>query len=263
MAKWNTWIGGAAAAFAAAGLVAAAPPAAAQSLDMGSLGGSAEGSSWTGNSTGSLFCGTTTVYPFLQWGWHPDSSRAPQFAENPEGVSGGTGAGSLDVGVDGPSDVVAFLHPTHTALVQAEGLGMDMFLDGNVGPSYQLRVIGAERTDSGGDGHDVGFTSLVWEPRYNGGNPAAGQWKSYSNLEDGQWWSTRDIAGTSGRTPVSLQTIKDANPEAQITNYGVQVGSGAAASTQFVDKIRFGCTTWDFETLSGFSSGSDGSSGSN
>ncbi|MFC4605470.1 hypothetical protein [Rhodococcus kronopolitis] len=259
MAKRNTRIGGAVAAIAAAAIVATAPPAAAQSADMGS-GGSNDGSSWDGGSTGGSFCGTTPVFPILSWGWLPLDGRAPKFVPNPD-TPGGTGSGALDFGVASTSETVSYYHPTRTALVQAGGLAFSAYLEeGNVAPSYQLKVLGAERTDTG-DGAAVGFTSLVWEPHYNGGNPPADTWQTFTALEEGQWWSTRDIAGATGRQRVSLEAIKAANPNARITSYGLQVGSGASASTQFADNVTFGCTNWDFEVLPSLSSGS-ASSGS-
>ncbi|MGW6693423.1 hypothetical protein ACWF62_06580 [Rhodococcus sp. NPDC054953] len=153
------------------------------------------------------------------------------------------------------SDEVTFYQPTRTPLAEAAGLGYNVFLDGTVAPAYQLRVWGANRTDGAADG----FTSLTWEPSRNGGNPGVGEWKNFDALEDGLWWSSRDIAGATGRQAVSLDAIRTANPDAVIRAYGVRVGTGAAASTSFAVNVKFGCDTWDFESLPSLSSGSSGS----
>lgn len=66
-----------------------------------------------------------------------------------------------------------------------------------------------------------------------------------SALENGYWWSTQSIAGSTGgqANPVPLSQIKVANPEALIFAYGVNVGTGAAGSISNVDTLTFGCTT--------------------
>lgn len=187
-------------------------------------------------------CIHTNVYPFplLDWGWGPNDGVAPRFAAAP----GPSGAGYLDLYTP-PNGVTNFFHPgINTPLSMLLG-GNSLGFRHQGATAFQLRIRGADRPD------DLsGFTTLVWEPVYNG-NPPANAWVDSFDLARGQWWSTRDIGGQpAGAATANLRTLEEissANPRAFVTEYGVNVGRTNVASQGLADDIVYGCARWDFE----------------
>src|SRR5690606_23878076 len=127
--------------------------------------------------------------------------------------------------------------PQATELVRAQGLGFKHKVNSGTAPAYQLRIYGASNSSKNGLAKDNGYAALNWEPAYNTGTtltPDADDWITVGDLENGQWWSTRDIRGlksaNNGGSTQSLAQIAFNNPNAVIVAYGVNLGSGAQAS---------------------------------
>lgn len=163
-----------------------------------------------------------------------------------DGPTGSDGNGSLKLTTDSQSKQNYF-KATNTPLSSVTGLGYKMYDTAGVPASYQLQVLGVHRTDGAST-----FTSLVWEPVYNGqSNGPNGGFVSESNLENGIWWSSHPIDGADylngNPTYVSLSAIQAANPNAVVVDYGVNVGSGTPNATSYVDDVSFGGDVTNFE----------------
>ncbi|ROZ88648.1 hypothetical protein [Gordonia sp. OPL2] len=184
-------------------------------------------------------CIHTNVYPVATWGWVPLSAHAPRFVTGPAGASGN---GSLDL--LNPRGAVNYFHlgintPLNQLASQRYALG---FQHQGRYVSYQLRVRGADRTDRAASG----FSTLVWEPRFNGGI-GNDRMVTSRDLARGRWWSTSPIAGLPTRDQaIPLTEIARLNTRAFVTEYGVQNTSSEAA---FVDNLVYGCAKWDFQPM--------------
>lgn len=185
--------------------------------------------------------GVTTSTQTAPNGWYTEDG-APTYVAGPTGA---TGNGSLKFQAPTISSKNNFFHQVaNLPLGQVTGLGYSLYDTAGIPASYQLEITGAKRLNS----TTRSFTTLVWEPVYNGqsNGPTTG-FVSESNVEKGTWWSSNPIAGAPDRnTFVSLQTILAANPGAVVIAYGSSVGSGTPGAVSYVDNIRFGDTTTDF-----------------
>lgn len=87
-----------------------------------------------------------------------------------------------------------------------------------------------------------GFTTLVYEPVYNGG--------SLDAVRDGAaiWWSTRAIPGvpTSTTSYVSLADISAANPDATVSAVIINQGGGNPGLVSLVPSLTLNGTTYSF-----------------
>lgn len=120
-------------------------------------------------------------------------------------------------------------------------------------PALQLSMTGCPSLNSAGTAPDPnGFTTLVYEPVYNTASlPAAGTWHSWDAIDSGnaKWWSTRTITGLTGGTqasPATWNQIVAACPNGKAYQLPVNLGSGAAGSDAYVDRVSYNGTTWDF-----------------
>lgn len=175
-------------------------------------------------------------------GWGPQDGT-PTYVDGPTGSDGN---GSLKLTTASQSKQDYFKSAT-TPLSEVSGLGYKLYDTAGVPASYQLQVLGVNRTDSSST-----FTSLVWEPVYNGQtNGPNGGFVSENNLENGIWWSSHPISGADyvngSPTYVSLSAIQAANPDAVVVAYGVNIGSGTAGATSYVDDVSFGDEVTNFE----------------
>ncbi|QJY44422.1 hypothetical protein [Pseudonocardia broussonetiae] len=102
-----------------------------------------------------------------------------------------------------------------------------------------------------------GFSTLTYEPVYNtdaGASLTAGQWNRYAAGSQG-WCSTRVIPGVFGDGQnqcsnggvLPLAQIADLLPDAVVTSFGVNQGSGNPGLTSAVDLLTTPGTTYDFE----------------
>lgn len=103
-----------------------------------------------------------------------------------------------------------------------------------------------------------GFTTLVYEPVYNGQNTAVPEdvWQTWDAYDGGDaiWWSSNPIPSAPNRdTFVSWDTIVAANPGAVVLGYGPNQGGGNDRLHTAVDALKIGVagdtTTYDFEPL--------------
>jgi len=191
--------------------------------------------------SGQASAATTVVTPSDTQGWGAQDGTPTYVA----GPSGADGYGSLKLTTDTQSKQNYF-HGANTPLAAGSGLGYTVDVTAGVPASYQLQVTGVHRTDSTST-----FTSLVWEPVYNGQtNGPNGGFVTESNLENGTWWSSHPIAGDPDGNNgfVSLSQIQAANPDATIVAYGVNVGSGTPDATSYVDDVSFQSNMTNFET---------------
>jgi hypothetical protein len=206
------------------------------------LAGSAGTISVIMNGSASALPATIVSTPSNTQGWAAQDGT-PTYVAGPAGADGN---GSLKL----TTDVQAkqnYFHGANTPLSGVSGLGYSMYDTSGVPASYQLQIIGANRIDNPASGST--FTSLVWEPVYNGQvNGPNGGFVTESNLENGIWWSSNPIAGAPNRsTFVPLSTIIAQNPGATIIAYGVNVGSGTPNATSFVDDVAFMTDVTNFE----------------
>lgn len=95
-----------------------------------------------------------------------------------------------------------------------------------------------------------GFTTLVLEPVYQTHQAPLmnNTWQLWSGGNQDIWWSSNPIPGAPNRdTFVTLQTIKDNNPEATVSAVGFNQGSGNDGIVSAVDGLTFNGTTYNFE----------------
>lgn len=188
-------------------------------------------------------CIHTNVYqPVATWGWTKLDGSEPQFVDGPAGASG---RGSLYLeNARGPASYFhpGFSTPLNQLANQRNALG---YMFDSTQATFQLRVRGANRTDR----TPSGFTTLVWQPQYNGHSKLS-SFVTANDLARGKWWSTQPIAG--GPTQAKLMTLPEIaqqNPRAWVSEYGVRNASKSPGA--HVDNIVYGCSKWDFEPGSG------------
>lgn len=98
------------------------------------------------------------------------------------------------------------------------------------------------------------FTTLIFEPAYNGG-PAAGTWQSWNAaMESSVWWSSKDLPNgiCAFNCFVSWSEIKAAVPDAYISDAVlIETGSGTPGALGNVDSFSFNGAYFDFEPAIG------------
>lgn len=244
-----------AAAFGA-GAALSAPMAGAQSsLPSGSLGGILGGET----------CGTEVVTPGNQeaagWGTPGDENEA-QIA-GVEGAPENVGEAALtfetdDSGTslykDGDRAALPELLLDDDTLVP---ISFDYTSNGQA-PALQIRLNDASLHADAEDeaGYDVGFATIVWSPE-------AGDGTGWTNAAPGatdQYWVTRDLADPDGELVergerMTLEQIIELNPDAVVTDYGIQKTRDNDSPGAAIDNFTLGCETTNFE-LEAESSGS-------
>lgn len=227
-----------------AGAALSAPAAGAQSsLPGGSLGGDA--------------CGEQIVTPdtLAAAGWFtPDDEEAAEIAAV-EGAPENVGAAALTLPTSelstGGSSLYKNADDTPLAELLRDGDGLvplsyDYTSSGQA-PALQIRLNDASLHESEtGAGSDIGFATIVWSP------PATDGWDTADPGEDGEFWVTRALEGPDGdpiprNTRMTLNEIIDLNPEAVVTEYGVQKTRENTAEDVAIDNFTLGCETTDFE----------------
>lgn len=112
--------------------------------------------------------------------------------------------------------------------------------------SYQLQV------DLNGAA-DGGFTTLVYEPYWNG-TVVPASWQQW-DVDAGGLWSSRTftegtcavVAGAGGPPLYNLATLQTLCPNAVVGGIGVNVGTFNPGYTVATDGVQFNDTTYDFE----------------
>lgn len=105
---------------------------------------------------------------------------------------------------------------------------------------------------------DGGFSTLTYEPVNNTDveNTEAGVWQRYEAGEQ-RWCSTREIPGTfaanmtqcSNGGAIDLSVIAMNNPDAVVTAFGFNQGTGNGGLASAVDLLTTPDTTFDFEPM--------------
>ena len=188
--------------------------------------------------------------------WAPLDTRAGgahRFTED-NGAPPGLGSGSLELTTDATTaakaDYFTFAH-AGTSIANVNQLSYWTYqAPGNTAPtaapSYQLQL------DING-GADGGFTTLVYEPYWNG-VVAPATWQQW-DVDAGQFWSSRTVAdgtcalvsGAGGPPFYTLATLKTLCPNAEVLGIGVNVGTFNPSYTVATDGVTFNDTTYDFE----------------
>jgi hypothetical protein len=191
------------------------------------------------------------VTPTNTQGWSTKDTRpggAVNFIQD-NTAPGNPHNGALQLTTDATTTAKAqFLHDANTPLASVNELSYSTkqnsasFAEGEA--SYQLPV---NLTGTGG------FTTLVYEPYYNG-TAVPGQWQSW-DVDQGLFWSSRTVACSNGTVlgspggPASytLSQINSLCPNAVVVGFGVNVGSGNPAYNVEADLVNFNGTTYNFE----------------
>ena len=166
------------------------------------------------------------------------------------------GVGSLELVTPTGADKVTLFNFEHvgTQLDAINKMGYSTYR--TAGSAQQVTAINLQ-VDINGDAPG-GFTTLVYEPVYNG-TVQSGVWQTWDAYNGGNaiWWSSNPINVAPNRdTFVTWQTIVDANPDAVIIGgFGLNQGSGNPALTTASDALYIGygtgedteCYTYNFE----------------
>ena len=129
----------------------------------------------------------------------------------------------------------------------------------STGPAFQVPAVNVVIDFNGPD--PGGFSTLVFEPIYTYGAEAIEDniWQSWDASGAAKWWSTKVMPGVCAFDCfVPLDDIMTANPDATITAYGFNLGSGNPGIIAAVDALMAGEKTFDFEALAAIVVDDDG-----
>lgn len=175
------------------------------------------------------------------------------------GAPTGLGTGALQLATNDTNGAKVQLLTTNHAGTRLDDIGeLSYWTFRSQGPpeadaSYQLEV------DVNGAAVG-GFTTLVYEPYWNG-TVGAG-WQHWSSVEDGNWWSSRQIntdgttgtagtqwllAGAGGPPFTTPAAVVAEFPAAVVLRVGVNVGSYNPDYLVAADGLTIAGTTYDFE----------------
>jgi hypothetical protein len=201
---------------------------------------------------------TTAVVTAATSSWTQDDTRTGGTVQwtTTFGAPTGLGSGSLELATDGTTAAKAGLY-THTMagtpLSSVVGLSYWTYQAAASSPSgdasYQLQV---DVDGTVGDGS--GFTTLVYEPYWNGVVEPS-MWQSW-DVAAGRFWSSRTttggiggdlVAGAGGPPLYTLAQVEAMYPNAVVVGIGVNVGTFNPGYDIAVDGVVFNDTTYDFE----------------
>lgn len=107
--------------------------------------------------------------------------------------------------------------------------------------------------DPDGPGGPLDFAPMIFEPYYTYGTTTNDEWRTWDGATpEALWWSTRQV-GTicPNNCYVPLSTFKEQAPDATVTAYGFNQGSGNPGIIAAVDALTINDKTFDFEALDG------------
>jgi hypothetical protein len=187
-------------------------------------------------------------------GWGPMDTRSGGDVAFTEayGAPAGLGEGSLELTTDATTAAKAdYWTAAHAGTKLADVTELSYWTFQAATPqaptaaaSYQVQV----DTNGAADG---GFTTLVYEPYWNG-TVVPATWQQW-DVDAGQFWSSRTVeacglvAGAGGPPLYTLTQVATACPDAVVLGIGVNVGSFNPGYTVAVDGVTFDGTTYDFE----------------
>lgn len=160
--------------------------------------------------------------------------------------------GALQLTTDATNEAKAqYMHAADTALADITELSYQtkqVSGPAHADPSYQLAV------DLNGAA-DGGFTTLVYEPYWNGTLTTA-IWQLW-DVDAGQFWSSRSfsegtcttVAGAGGAPFYTVAGLQASCPDAVVLGFGVNIGTFNPNYTVQTDALNFNGTTYDFELV--------------
>ena len=201
---------------------------------------------------------TTTVVTAATPSWTQDDTRTGGTVQwtTAFGAPADPGGGSLELATDGTTAAKAGLY-THTMagtpLSDVTGLSYWTYQAAASSPSgdasFQLQV---DVDGTLGDGS--GFTTLVYEPYWNG-TVEPNTWQSW-DVAAGRFWSSRAttggiggdlVAGAGGPPLYTLDQVETMYPNAVVVGIGVNVGTFNPSYDIGVDGVVFNDAIYDFE----------------
>lgn len=196
---------------------------------------------------------TVTVTAADTQGWGVADQRAGGDYAFVKDTSSPLPSGALQLTTDGDShSKLQYMHAADLSLTDLTEASYST--KQNSGPavaaaSYQVAV------DLNGAA-DGGFTTLVYEPYWNG-TVTNGNWQQWDVASSiAKLWSSRSfsdgngcsvVAGGGGAPFYSLTQLQSDCPDAVVVGFGVNVGSGNLNYNVEVDGVNFNATTYDFQ----------------
>ena len=202
-------------------------------------------------------CGTTVVTPdtLEAEGWFTPDDETPAEIDTVEGAPETVGDAALTLPTD--AELGSSLYKTAERAPLGELLTNEdgdleplsyEYISDDQAPALQIRLHEASLADSEADnsGYDLGFATVVWSPE-----PAEG-WSVADPGDSGEFWVTRALEDPEGdEIPrgerMTLEQVIELNPDAVVTEYGVQKTRDNTADNVAVDNFTVGCETTDFE----------------
>lgn len=188
--------------------------------------------------------------PTDNWVLYTRNAGNGAFRSGPPSPPAGTG--SFEMVTPTGADKVTLFNFDHTGtpLADVDAIGYSTYR--SAGTAQQVAALNIQVDVNGAA--PGGFTTLVYEPVYNG-SVQSGMWQTWDAYNGGNaiWWSSNPIPSAPNRdTFVTWDTIVAANPDAIIVGgFGVNQGSGNPALTTAVDNLKLGygdeCVTYNFE----------------
>lgn len=210
-----------------------------------------------GGSPGADPCGETVVTPDTldAEGWFTPDDETPATIAAVDGAPETVGDAALTLPTD--DDLGSSLYkdvdrvPLGELLVaeggEPEALSYEYTSEGQA-PALQIRLHEASLAESESEnaGYDLGFATIVWSPE-----PAEG-WSTADPGDSGDFWVTRALDDPEGEEVprgerMTLEEIIELNPEAVVTEYGVQKTRDNTAENVAIDNFTLGCETTNFE----------------
>ena len=211
-----------------------------------------------GTAPGGPECGEHIVTPSTLEGsgWFTPGDENPAvIAEAPEGAPATVGKSALTFAthVKGTSLYKNANRKKLSELVGADGdlrMNFDYSTDGKA-PALQIRLNEASLADTEVDreGFKEGFATIVWSP------VTANGWVKADPATSKEFWVTRALKGDGEEenpalprgTKTTLKEIVALNPNAVVTEYGIQKTKDNTAENVAIDNFTFGCETTNFE----------------
>jgi hypothetical protein len=193
--------------------------------------------------------GQTRVTPNHQLGWSTADTRPGGDVNFVVDSSAPAGDGALQLTTDATTAAKAqYMHSAQVPLSSVTSLGYDTKQNSGppvAAPSYQLLV------DL--DGTPATFTTLVYEPYWNG-TVVPQTWQQWDVVQGlfWSWWTSGSGACTVTAAPggpptYTLATLQAACPKAVVVGYGVNVGTYNPNYDVETDLFDFNGLIYDFE----------------
>lgn len=195
---------------------------------------------------------TAVVSPSNTNGWSTSDTRPGGEISFSEDATSPYPDGALSLVTDGTNEAKAqYMHEAHAMLSDVSDLSYSTKQVSGpavAAPSYQLLV------DLNGTTTDGGFTTLVYEPYWNG-TVQADTWQQW-DVDEGQLWSSRTVtidgdcsvvAGAGGAPFYAIGDLQESCPDAEVLGFGVNVGTYNPDYEVYTDGVVFNETLYDFQ----------------